>query len=165
MAQQLTTSKPNSSFTVPANLVLPNLLAWTFPTTGSSVPNVTISQSAAQGLSRAPNMSSDSNATDPPVVPVTSGGTVYYLNPSSGPKLVGGAVPINFPSTAPMTVTGPKLYPLGLLQCLKRNLRLSRYKIWPYCWRPQKKTFYPSRLNITVTLFNGMSGLPSLRVP
>ena len=167
MAQQLTTSKPNSSFTVPSNLVLPNLLAWTFLTTGCSVPNNAKSQSAAHGLSRAPNMSSDSSATVPQVVPVTDGGTVYCLNPSSRPNFVGGAMSINFSWTALTTVGGPKLYPLGLLQHVKRNLQLSRYNIWAHYWRPQEKTFYQggNRLNTTATLFKGMSGMTSLILP
>ena len=67
MAQQIATSKPNSSFTVPANHVVPNLSAWTFPTTGCSVPNATISVSAPQGLSRAPNTKSGNNTTVPQV--------------------------------------------------------------------------------------------------
>ena len=48
-----------------------------FPTTGCSVPNVAVSQSASQGLSRAPNANGENNAAVPLVVPVTSGGSVY----------------------------------------------------------------------------------------
>ena len=77
MAQQIATSKPNSSFTVRAINVLPNLSAWIFPTTGRSVPHVAISQLAPQGLSRAPNTDSDNNATVPQVVPVNYG-IIYY---------------------------------------------------------------------------------------
>ena len=54
---------------------------------------------------------SDNNATVPQVVPVTSGGTIYYLNPSSGPNLVGGAMPINVSSAALTTVGGPEVVP------------------------------------------------------
>ena len=111
MAQQVATSKRNSCFTVPINHVLPNLSAWTFPTTGCAVPNVTISQWAPQGPSEVPNTSSDNNTTVPQLVPVTSGGTVYYLNPSSGPNLVQGAMPTNVSSTAPMSIGAPQVVP------------------------------------------------------
>ena len=58
MAQQIAFLKPNSCFTVPANLVLPNLLIWTFPKTGCAVPNVAILRSAPQSPSREPNTNS-----------------------------------------------------------------------------------------------------------
>ena len=38
------------------------------------------------------------------VVPVTSGGIVYYLNPSARPNLLGGAIPLKVSSAAPMSV-------------------------------------------------------------
>ena len=74
--------------------------------------NVAISQSASQGLSRAPNKNSDDNATFPQVVPVTIGGTVYYLNPSSILNLVGSAMPISVSLTASMRVGGPEVVPV-----------------------------------------------------
>ena len=72
---------------------------------------VAISQSAPQDFSRARNTKSDNNTTVPQVVPATIGGTVYYLTPSSGPNLVGDAMPTNVSSTAPLTVGGPKAVP------------------------------------------------------
>ena len=60
-------------------------------------------------LSRRLNTKGDSNNTVPHVVPVTSGGIVYYLNSSSGPNLVGGAMPISVSSTSRMTVGGPEV--------------------------------------------------------
>ena len=77
------------------------------------MPHVAISQSAPQGLSGAPITDSDNNAYVPQVVPVTSGGTVYYLTPPSGPNLVGSATPINVSSAALMTVGGHKVVPTG----------------------------------------------------
>ena len=111
MAQQIATSKPNSCFAVPANHVLPKLSAWTFPATRSAVPNVAISQSTQQGLSGAPSTNTDNNTTVPQVVHVTSDGTVYYSNTSSGPNFVGIPVPINVYSAAPVTVGGPEVLP------------------------------------------------------
>ena len=108
MAQKISASKPTSSFTMPTNHVLP---AWSFPTTGCSVPNLALSQFAPQGLSRAPSTNSDNNTTVPQVAPVTSGGTVYYLNPSSGPNLVVGAISINASSKAPISIGGPAVVP------------------------------------------------------
>ena len=64
-----------------------------------------------QGFSRPLKTDSDNNATVPQVVPVTSGGTFYYLNPSLGPNLAGGAMPINVSSTTPMTIGVPGLVP------------------------------------------------------
>ena len=111
MAQQIAASKPNSSFTVPAKHILPNLSAWIYPTIGCSVSHVARLQSAPQGISRAPNTDIDNNATVPQVVPVTSGGTVYYLNLSSRPKIVGRAMPIIVSLTAPMAVGRSEVVP------------------------------------------------------
>ena len=126
MAQQIATSEPNSCFTMPAIPVLPNLSAWSIATTGVAVPSVAVSQLASQGLFRAPNTKSDNKTIVAQVVPVTSGGTICYLNPSSGPNLVGGPMPIDIFSTAPMSIGGPESYPLCLLQRLERKLLLSR---------------------------------------
>ena len=76
MAQQIATSKPNSSFTVPTNHVLPKLSAWTIPTIGCSVANGAISQLYPQDLSRAPNTNSDNNTTVLYLARVTNGGAV-----------------------------------------------------------------------------------------
>ena len=110
MAQQVATSKTTSSFTAAVNHVLPNLSAWSFPTTRCPVPTVYTSLSAAQGLARAPNAHSDNNATVPQMVPVTSGGTVYYLNPSSRPNFV-VVIPSNVSLAAPVTARGPEVVP------------------------------------------------------
>ena len=64
-------------------------------------------------FSRAPKRDSGNNATFPQVVPVTSGGSVYHLNSSSGPNFVGGAIPSIVFLTAPMTVVGPEVVPAG----------------------------------------------------
>ena len=77
MVDQIAISKPNPIFTVPANHVSQNLSAWVFLTTGCSEPHVAISQSALQGLSRAPSADGDNNAIVPQVVPVRSCGTVH----------------------------------------------------------------------------------------
>ena len=55
MAQQIATSKPNSSFTVPVTHILLHLSAWIFPTSGCPEPHDAISQSAPQGFSRSPD--------------------------------------------------------------------------------------------------------------
>ena len=109
----MTTSKATSRFTVPTTHVLPNLPAWRSPATRYSVPNVNTSQLVSQGFSAAPNMSSDNNTTVSQVVPVTSSGTVYYLNPSSRPNIFRGAIPIRFYSRAPMSIERPEVVSAG----------------------------------------------------
>ena len=66
---------------------------------------------ATQCLSRGANMNSDNNATVQQVVSITSSGTVFYLNPSSGTNIVGGTMPNNVSSTALMSVGEPKVVP------------------------------------------------------
>ena len=90
-----------------------SLSAWRYLTTKCPVPNDNTFLSAAKGLARAPNAHSDNNAAVPQVFPVTSGGTVYYLNPSSGQKFVGGAIPINVPLAPLLTAVGPQVVPNG----------------------------------------------------
>ena len=71
--------------------------------------NVNTSLSATQRYARAPDTHKGNTATVRQVVPIRYCGTVYYLNPPSGPNLVGGAMPINVYSTAPMSVGGPEV--------------------------------------------------------
>ena len=77
------TSQP---LTVPASHVLPNLSAWTFPTatnnTATSVIPVTTPIQLTPKLPTAVPITSG-YPTSTPVIPVTAGGTVYYLSPSS----------------------------------------------------------------------------------
>ena len=173
MSQQGATSEPNSCFTVPSNHVLPNVSAWTIPTTGCAVPFVAIAQLALQGLFRAPNTNSDNNTMAPHVIPVTSGGTVYYLNPSSGPNLVGGPMPNNVCSTAPMSVGGPKVVPIvsiatprtepnafttvqnlaQLLACSRKD-HLTEWKLAKYNADPSQSTSVSASLTVPLTQFH-----------
>ena len=75
------------------------------------MPNFKTSQSYAQGLSRAPNVNSDNNATVPQVVPVTSGGAVYYLNSCSGRAIFRNLMPPNVCSTALVKIEVPDVVP------------------------------------------------------
>ena len=116
MVQQVAFRKSTSTYTVPANHVLPNLSLWRLPTARCSVSNVTSIHSTPQGLSRAPNinapnMNGDNNDTVLQMVSVTSVDTVYYLNPTSGPNLVDGAMPNNISSKAQTNVWGTKIMP------------------------------------------------------
>ena len=107
MAPQIANSESSSRFIVPANYIFPKLSSCSFVTTRCSGQNLNTSQSATQGFSRAPNVSCDTTATAPQVIPVTCVVTVYYLNSSTGPNLVGGAMPSNVSSTAPMSFGVP----------------------------------------------------------
>ena len=87
-----------------------------------SVPYVSISQWAPKGLSNAPNTYGDNNATIPQVGPVTSGVTVYYMNPCSGPTRTNADLQYQLFwkcyanycfSTTPMSAEGPKDLPTG----------------------------------------------------
>ena len=167
MAQQIATSKPTSSFTEPVNHVLPNLSVRIVPTTGLSVPHVAISQSAPQGLSGAPNTESDNSATVPQVVLVTSDGTICYLNPSSGPNLQGGAMPINVSSTAPMTIGGPDVVPTVSISRPRTEATVFTVQDGALnYWRPQEKTIYRSGnwRNTTEIPYNATTGSASLKV-
>ena len=107
------TSIPISTVTVPASHVLPNLSAWTFPTRPSNPPvtvtpvtsSATVFPTVIPATSVAPTAS--------PVIPVTAGGTVYYINPTSlatVPAPSSAPVPTTFPavpSTATLLATPP----------------------------------------------------------
>ena len=112
MAHWIATSKPTSSFNVPANHVWFKLSAWRFPTTWCSVLKVT-TQSTPRSPSRAPDKQKDNNDAVPQVASVTSGGTINNLNQSSGPTLVVGFMPFNVSSAAPMSLAGPEIVPVG----------------------------------------------------
>ena len=72
--------------TVPASHVLPNLSAWTFPTATNNAPTSVIPVTTSiQLLPTLPTVVPITNGypTSTLVIPVTAGGTVYYLSPSS----------------------------------------------------------------------------------
>ena len=94
------TSIPISTVTVPASHVLPNLSAWTFPTGPSNPPVIVnpVTSSATVFPTVLPATSVAS--TSSPVIPVTGGGTVYYINPTS-------LATVPAPSSAPVSTTFP----------------------------------------------------------
>ena len=107
------TSFPLSTVTVPANHFLPNLSAWTFPT-GPSNPPVTVTPVTSSATVFPTVLPATSVApTASPVIPVTAGGTVYYINPTSlatVPAPSSAPVPTTFPavpSTATLLATPP----------------------------------------------------------
>ena len=109
------TSIPISTVTVPASHVLPNLSAWTFPTGPSNPPVIVnpVTSSATVFPTVLPATSVAS--TSSPVNPVTAGGTVYYINPTSlatVPAPSSAQVPTTFPavpSTATPLATPPSV--------------------------------------------------------
>ena len=72
--------------TVLASHVLPNLSAWTFPTATINAPTSVIPVTTSIQLTPTlPTVvpATTGYPTSTPVIPVTAGGTVYYLSPSS----------------------------------------------------------------------------------
>ena len=107
------TSFPLSTVTVSANHFHPNLSAWTFPT-GPSNPPVTVTPVTLSATVFPTVLPATSVApTASPVIPVTAGGTVYYINPTSlatVPAPSSAPVPTTFPavpSTATLLATSP----------------------------------------------------------
>ena len=85
-------------FTVPASHVLPNLSAWTFPTATNNAPATVIP--VTNSIQLTPTLPTvvpitTGYPTSTPVIPVTAGGTVYYLSPSS-------QATVTMPTTAPL---------------------------------------------------------------
>ena len=82
--------------TVPASHVLPNLSAWTFPTATNNAPTSAIPVTTSVQLT--PTfpivVPTTGYPTSTPVIPVTAGGTVYYLSPSS--------LTVTMPTSAPL---------------------------------------------------------------
>ena len=94
------TSIPISTVTVPASHVLPNLSAWTF-LTGPSNPPVTVNPITSSATVFPTVLPATSVApTASPVIPVSAGGTVYYINPTS-------LATVPAPSSAPVPTTFP----------------------------------------------------------
>ena len=84
--------------TVPASHVLPNLSAWTFPPATNNAPTGVIPVTTSIQLTLTlPKVvpTTTGNPTPTPVIPVTAGGTVYYLSPSS-------LATVTMPTSAPL---------------------------------------------------------------
>ena len=96
------TVHPPSTFTVPASHYLPNLSAWPFPT-GPSNPHV----SATPVTTNHPVIPTVFPATRVAttaslIIPVTAGGTVYYINPTS-------MATVSAPNSTPIPSTFPTI--------------------------------------------------------
>ena len=77
------TVQPTTTVTVPASHLLPNLSAGTFPT-GPSNPHVSATPVTTKNTVIPTVFPTTSVATTTlSVIPVTAGGTVYYINPTS----------------------------------------------------------------------------------
>ena len=99
--------QPTTTVIVPASHLLPNLSAWTFPT-GPSNPHVSATPVTTNHTVKTTVFPTTSVATTTSsVIPVTAGGTVYYINPTSMATVSAPnrtPVPISFP-TIPSTAT------------------------------------------------------------
>ena len=85
----------NSTASVPVSHILPNLSAWKFPTVTTSPPTQlrTPLQTSQPTISTTTTTSVGSTpVTTMPVLPVTHGGTVFYVPPSAV------TVPTTFPT-------------------------------------------------------------------
>ena len=94
--------QPAPTFTVPASHLLPNLSVWTFPT-GPSNPHVSAIPVATNHTVIPTVFPATSVATTAsPIIPVTAGGTVYYINPTS-------MATVSAPNSTPVPSTFPTI--------------------------------------------------------
>ena len=92
------TVQPAPTISVPASHLLPNLSAWTFPT-GPSNPHVsatpvTTNHTVIPTVFPATRVATTASL----IIPVTAGGTVYYINPTS-------MATVSAPNTTPVPTT------------------------------------------------------------
>ena len=146
--------QPAPTFTVPASHLLPNLSVWTFPT-GPSNPHVSAIPVATNHTVIPTVFPATSVATTAsPIIPVTAGGTVYYINQTSMATVSAPnstPVPSTFrtiPSTAtkfapPTFITAPQpatnnftVQDLGLLLASSKIDHLPEWKLAQYSGDP-----------------------------
>ena len=96
------TVQPAPTVTVPASHLLPSLPAWTFPTRPSnphvSATPVTTNQNVIPTVLPTTSVAT----TTSPIIPVTAGGTVYYINPTS-------MATVSAPNCTPIPSTFPTI--------------------------------------------------------
>ena len=96
------TVQPAPTVTVPASHLLPNLSAWTFPT-GPSNPHVNATPvTTNQNVIPTVLPTTSVATTTSPIIPVTAGGTVYYINPTS-------MATVSAPNSTPIPSTFPTI--------------------------------------------------------
>ena len=146
------TVQPAPTVTVPASHLLPNLSAWTFPT-GPSNPHVgatpvTMNHTVIPTVFPATSAA----ATASPIIPVTAGGTVYYINPTSMATVSAPnstPIPSTFPTIpsatqfAPTFITAPQpatssftVQDLAQLLALSKRDHLPEWKLAQYSGDP-----------------------------
>ena len=108
-----TTVQSAPTLTVPASHLLPNLSAWTF-STGPSNPHVSATP-VTTNHTVVPTVFPTTSVvtTTSPIIPVTAGGTVYYINPTSmvtvsAPNST--SVPSTFPTIPSATQFAPPTF-------------------------------------------------------
>ena len=120
--------------TVPASHVLPNLSAWTFPTATNNAPTGVIPVTTSIQLTpMLPTLAPITTGypTSTPVIPVTAGGNVYYLSPSSlGTVTMPTSTPL--PNISTVSPHCP-LHRLQLSTLHNHRQAVSQFKIWHNC--------------------------------
>ena len=106
--------QPAPTVTVPASHLLPNLSAWTFPT-GPSNPHVGATP-VTTNHTVIPTVfpATSAAATVSPIIPVTAGGTLYYINPTSM-ATVSAPNSTSIPSTFPTIPSATQFAPPTLI--------------------------------------------------
>ena len=96
------TVQPTTTVTIPASHLLPNLSAWTFATGPSnlhvSATPVNTNHTVIPTVFPTTNVAT----TASPIIPVTAGGTVYYINPTS-------MATVSAPNSTPVPSTFPTI--------------------------------------------------------
>ena len=145
----------NRIVNVPVSHIIPNLTAWTFPHVPVN-PSVQLSRPLPRSqptpiVATTASLGSAPLPTTVPVLPVTCGGTVYYLPP---PVVATPAVATPFVPSSSTSMTQASVPSLTIQDVAKY-------------WLQRKKITYQSGncLNTAATLFNGMNGMDSLGAP
>ena len=123
--------------------VVPNLTTWTFPYV-PVIPSVQVSRPLPQSQPTpiAASLGSTPLPTTIPILPVTCGGTVYYLPP---------------PVVATLAVASTSTQPVSSHHC--SQVRMQRH----LCYLQQLPLVSGNSLNIAATLFNGINCMDSSR--
>ena len=157
--------QPTPTLTMPTSHLLPNLASWTFPTrTVQPSTQVTTVLQPIQQTTATSIPTAHTPICTTPNIPITSGGTVYYVQPTTTGT---SAIPIaTAPTAATLSPTAATFVPSTMSYCHNQVTKASPYKTWRFYLHQLRRTTYPNGIwrSTVATQCSGMNGSDNSKV-
>ena len=157
--------QPTPTLTRPTSRLLPNLASWTFPNrTVQPLTQVTEVLQPIQQITATNIPTTHTPICTTPTIPITSGGTVYFVQPTTTGT---PAIPIaTAPTAATLSPTAATFVPSTMSTLPYPSNLVSPYKTWRFYLHQLRRTTYPNGIwrSTVATQCSGMKGSDNSKV-